>query len=64
MNTLTFIKYCIVDGLKVCFPKTTLGLPKEREEIDMVYDKKPSNFKISSDYVDNGLYSKSRHYGR
>lgn len=64
MNRLSFIKYCIVDGLKVCFPKTTLGILEKREEMGLAYDKKAPNSKVSSDYVDNGLYSKSRHYGR
>ena len=64
MNKLSFIKYCIVDGLKVCFPKTTLGIPEKREEIDVAYDKKAPNFKVPVDYVCKGSCSKCRYYGR
>ena len=64
MNTLSFIKYCIVDGLKVCFPKTTLGIPEKREEIDVAYDKKAPNVKVPVDYVCKGLCFQCKHYSR
>ena len=65
MNTLTFIKLAIVDGLKVFFPKTTLGMPTNMKEIDIPRkDKKIINKKVPVDYVCKGLCSQCKHYER
>ncbi|MDE6224130.1 MAG: hypothetical protein K2M23_01495 [Alphaproteobacteria bacterium] len=52
MNKMSFIKYCIVDGLKLFFPKVEFGIPEEKVE------KLP---KVPVDYVCKGLCSQCRY---
>lgn len=52
MNTLSFIKYCIIDGLKPLFPKVELGIPEEKIE---------NLQKVPVDYVCKGLCSQCRY---
>ncbi|MGN0929828.1 MAG: hypothetical protein ACI4N3_04265 [Alphaproteobacteria bacterium] len=55
MNTLSFIKLCIIDGLKPFFPKVELGIPEEKVE---------NVNRVPADYVCKGLCSKCKYNER
>ncbi len=60
MNLLSFIKYCIVDGLKPFFPEVELGKPKRH----VSYLGKSVSEKVPVDYVCKGLCSECKYNER